>query len=93
MVTRGDDLVLNPPVITMPLLVQQGTADSVTSVVATEEMFGKLPPGNEDRELKIWEGYYHELHNEPEPLRNEAIKYVADWIVKRCDSAAPRAKL
>ena len=92
MLTRGDDLLFNPPMITMPLLVQQGTADSVTSIVATEEMFGKLPPGDE-REMKIWEGYYHELHNEPEALRNEAIKYVADWIVNRCDSAAPRAKL
>jgi acylglycerol lipase len=93
MLTRGEDLLLHPPVITMPLLVQQGSADKVTSVDATKEMFEKLPKGNEDRELKIWEGYFHELHNEPESLRNESIKYIADWIVKRCDAEVPKAKL
>ena len=93
MLTSGEDLVIHPPVITMPLLVQHGAADSVTSVEATKEMFERLPKGNEDRELKIWEEYYHELHNEPEEQRNESIKYIAEWIVKRCDSGVPRAKL
>ena len=94
MVTSGQDLFLHPPKISVPLLVQQGTDDKVTSFESTRELFAKLPPGNPDREFKAWEGYYHELHNEPENERNKAIKFVAEWILARCnETSAPRAKL
>lgn len=95
MLTRGEDLLHNPPIITMPLLVQHGTDDKVTSCDATQEFFENLPEEcNADRELKMFEGYYHELHNEPEDDRIQAIKYISDWILKRCDGAtAPRARL
>ena len=94
MLKRGEDLVLHPPVISSPLLVQHGTDDKLTSFKATKEFFEKLPSGNEDREFKTWDGYYHELHNEPEDERNEAIAYIAEWILSRCQApAAPRAKL
>jgi acylglycerol lipase len=94
MLQSGEDLLSHPPSIASPLLVQQGTDDKVTSYEATKELFDKLPPGNEDRTFKSWEGYYHELHNEPEAERNEAIKYTADWILARCvNESAPRARL
>jgi acylglycerol lipase len=95
MLTEGEQLLDNPPKITYPLLVQHGTDDKVTSFDAVRQMYAKLPPGNPDREFKAWEGYFHELHNEPEDQRNEAIKYIADWIFARCgeDTAAPRARL
>jgi acylglycerol lipase len=95
MLTRGEDLLHHPQVITMPLLVQHGTDDKITLCDATEEFFNRLPSeSNADRELKLFKGYYHELHNEPEDERIEAIKYIAEWILKRCDNqAAPRAKL
>jgi acylglycerol lipase len=91
MITRGEDLAFHPPVISCPLLIQQGTEDKVTSFKATKEFYEKLPPGNEDREFKGWEGYYHELHNEPETERNVSIKYIADWILARVEQ--PRARL
>lgn len=94
MLTRGEDLVLHPPVISFPLLVQHGTDDKVTSFEKTREFFEKLPPGNQDREFKVWDGYYHEPHNEPENERNKAIAYIAEWILARCkDTSAPMAKL
>jgi len=94
MLSSAEDLISHPPTISVPLLVQHGTDDKVTSFEATRELFAKLPPGNPDREFKAWEGYYHELHNEPEDERNEAIKYIAEWILARCnDSSTPRAKL
>ena len=95
MLTEGEDLLINPPKIPYPLLVQHGTQDKVTSFDATREMVAKFPPGNPDREFKIWEGYYHELHNEPEDEKNEAIKYIADWILARCGDppSAPRARM
>jgi len=95
MLTEGEQHLDNPPKITYPLLVQHGTDDKVTSFDAVRDMFAKLPPGNPDREFKPWEGYFHELHNEPEDERNEAIKYIADWILARSgdDTAVPRARL
>jgi acylglycerol lipase len=94
MVSTGEQLLLNPPKISVPLLVQHGTDDKVTSFEAARDSFAKLPAGNPDREFKAWEGYYHELHNEPENERNKAIQYVADWILARCDNVTvPRAKL
>ncbi len=32
-------------------------------------------------ELKIYEGGYHELHNEP--FREEVFRYIMDWIRKK----------
>ena len=94
MIKRGEQLLTDPPKITCPLLIQHGAEDKVTSFTATKELYEKLPPGNPDRELKEWDGYYHELHNEPEDERNEAIKYIAEWILARCnDTSAPKAKL
>jgi hypothetical protein len=34
-----------------------------------------------DRELRIWDGYFHELHNEPEDERNETTKYIASGFL------------
>jgi acylglycerol lipase len=28
--------------------------------------------------LKIWEGGYHELHNEP--FKNDVFKFIINWI-------------
>ena len=94
MLNRGEDLLVHPPKISSPLLLQHGTHDKVTLFEATKELFEKLPPGNPDREFKVWGGYYHELHNEPEDDRNEAIAYIAEWILARCrETDDPRARL
>jgi acylglycerol lipase len=93
MLSCGENLFDNPPVITMPLLVQHGTEDKVTVFQATRELYANLPKGNPDREFKAWEGYYHELHNEPEDERNASIGYIADWILARVNGTTPRARL
>jgi acylglycerol lipase len=94
MLSGGENLLKNPPVIDAPLLVQHGTHDKITEFSASREFFAKLPAGNADREFKGFDGYYHELHNELEDERNVAIKYIADWIVARVgESGAPKAKL
>jgi len=94
MLIEGENLLQNPPVIAAPLLIQSGTQDKLTDFGAVRELYAKLPAGNPDREFKAWDGYYHELHNEPEEQRNLVIKYIADWILARVDdSTAPKAKL
>jgi len=58
-----------------PLLLMHGTADRITSVQASREFYDCT----KDRcTLKLWEGLYHELHNEPE--QHQVLTYVTDWL-------------
>ncbi len=62
----------------VPLLLMHGTADKLTSPKGTKE-FAENAPKNLVT-LKLWEGFYHELHNEPEPDRSEVLAYMTDWM-------------
>ena len=64
--------------ITAPLLVMHGTEDKLASVEATKRMFDQL--GSRDKELAIYQGYYHELFNEPE--KQKIFDRVSIWLDK-----------
>lgn len=59
----------------LPLLIEHGSADRICSPAATRQ-FAQNVPG--DCTLKIWEGLYHETHNEPE--KDIVIKTMTDWL-------------
>ncbi len=61
--------------IKIPLLVTHGDADKVTSQPASSEFSGRV---GGDITYKIWEGMYHETHNEPEKL--EVLNYTLGWL-------------
>jgi alpha-beta hydrolase superfamily lysophospholipase len=61
----------------LPLLLVHGTADRLTSAKATEEFAAKIP---DDCTLKLWQGFYHETHNEPE--KAEVLAFMIDWLQK-----------
>ncbi|MCS6934348.1 MAG: lysophospholipase [Chitinophagales bacterium] len=63
-----------------PLLVMHGTADRLTSPEGSKEFASRAP--SQLVTLKLWEGFYHELHNEPEPDRTQVINYMLDWLRK-----------
>ena len=67
--------------INVPLLLMHGTEDKLTSHWATQELHKRIP---ERSELKLWEGFYHELHNEPE--QEELLSYVTQWLEKHLKS-------
>lgn len=62
----------------IPMLLMHGTADKLTSPGGTKEFAANAPKNLVT--LKLWEGFYHELHNEPEPDRTEAIAYIINWL-------------
>jgi alpha-beta hydrolase superfamily lysophospholipase len=62
--------------ITVPLLVLHGTQDKLASVEATRRLFEHL--GATDKQLGIYQGYYHELFNEPE--KQEIFDRVVQWL-------------
>jgi alpha-beta hydrolase superfamily lysophospholipase len=60
--------------LNIPTLMIHGSDDMLTSPEGSREFAGKTNMV----ELKIWDGGYHELHNEP--FKNEVFKYIMDWI-------------
>ena len=59
----------------VPVLLMHGSADRVSDAAATR-LFAERVPG--DCTFKLWEGFYHELHNEPE--RQDVFRFVAGWL-------------
>ena len=64
----------------LPLLLMHGGADPFTSVQASRTFAERL---SADHTFKIWEGMYHETHNELQ--KNEVINYLIDWLDKQTD--------
>jgi acylglycerol lipase len=61
-----------PPI---PLLLVHGTEDRLTSPQATQEFASQVKG---EHELKLWDGLYHETHNEPE--KDVVLRYMIDWL-------------
>jgi alpha-beta hydrolase superfamily lysophospholipase len=64
----------------LPLLIMQGTADRFAEPGMTVS-FAKGLSG--DVTLRVWEGLYHELHNEIQ--KDEVIAYMIEWADTRLD--------
>lgn len=62
----------------VPLLLMHGREDGITSAAATQE-FAERVTG--DVEVRIWDGLYHEIHNEPE--QELVFDKVAEWLNSR----------
>ncbi|HSG28887.1 MAG TPA: lysophospholipase [Candidatus Krumholzibacterium sp.] len=58
----------------LPLLLMHGDSDRVTSHEASMEFARKA---GSSVDLKIWSGFFHEIHNEPE--KQEVIDLIAEW--------------
>ena len=61
----------------VPTLILHGSDDLLISPEGSREFAGKTDMA----ELKIWEGGYHELHNEP--FKEEVFKYILNWINRK----------
>jgi acylglycerol lipase len=59
----------------VPLLLMHGADDRITSAEASRE-FAQRSDAN--CTLKIWDGLYHEIHNEPE--KQEVLAYMIRWM-------------
>lgn len=63
--------------LTIKTLAMHGTADRLTSMKGTEEFANNNP---QMIDLKLWDGFYHEIHNEPE--KQQVFDYIAGWLAK-----------
>ncbi|MGQ4910743.1 MAG: lysophospholipase [Candidatus Thorarchaeota archaeon] len=65
--------------IQMPVLLQQAGDDKLVDPTAVKQFFERL--GSPDKTWHLYEGLYHELHEEPE--RERVLKDLMDWFEKR----------
>jgi alpha-beta hydrolase superfamily lysophospholipase len=63
----------------LPLLLMVGTGERIVDRVSIDQ-FAKTAP---HVDYKIWDGLYHELHNEPE--KEEVFDFEFNWIKKHLD--------
>jgi acylglycerol lipase len=61
----------------VPLLIMHGSDDMICSPEGSREFAAKTSMA----ELKVWEGGYHEIHNEA--FKNEVFAYLVNWINAR----------
>ena len=64
----------NIRLLKVPVLLMHGSDDLITSPDASIELASE----SDLIDLKIWDGGYHELHNEP--FREDVFVYIINWI-------------
>jgi alpha-beta hydrolase superfamily lysophospholipase len=67
----------NASELNIPVLLMHGSDDKILSPEGSREFEAKTNLA----ELKIWDGLYHEIHNEP--LKGEVFAYLVSWISKK----------
>ena len=65
------------PKIALPILIMHGTADRLVSPEGSRAMYAKV--SSEDKVLKLYDGFYHEIFNEPK--RERVFRDVERWLV------------
>lgn len=63
----------------VPVLLMHGSADRITDFQGSASLAERCTG---DVQLELWEGYYHELHNEP--VGREVMEKTAAWVLERC---------
>lgn len=62
--------------LTLPSLFLHAGDDRLTDIEGTKSLFERIPPGN--KELKIYQGFYHELFNETG--KEQVFSDVERWL-------------
>lgn len=60
----------------VPLLLMHGSRDMICSPEGSSE----FAASSKMAELKIWDGGYHELHNEP--FKNQVFEFTINWMTR-----------
>ena len=78
-----DRVLAEAPKIRTPLLILQGAADKLVDPQGAQVLFDRV--GSTDKAIKVYEGLYHEVFNEPEHDRvlGDVEKWLAGQLASR----------
>ncbi len=65
--------------IKLPMLVLHGSADGIADPAGSKALFERVT--SEDKTLKLYDGFYHEILNEPG--KQEVYEDVLEWLMAR----------
>ncbi|PAV15486.1 lysophospholipase [Pyrrhoderma noxium] len=89
MLNRGEELLQSlykswPEHV--PLLIVHGTGDKVTSHAASQRFHDVVPA--RDKRISKYDDGYHELHNEPNGVKDRFIDECISWVEARLPSSS-----
>lgn len=76
LVKTAQELPPKMPQITLPILIMQGTADRLSDPQGSQMLYERV--SSKDKTLKLYEGFYHEIFNEPQ--REQVFKDIEAWL-------------
>lgn len=62
--------------ITLPILIMHGSADRLSDPASSKMLYDGV--GSKDKTLKLYDGFYHEIFNDPE--RDKVFKDMEAWL-------------
>lgn len=74
--------------IRLPILILQGGADKLVDPAGPRRLHHLV--GSTDKTLKVYEGLYHEVYNEPE--HEQVLRDFESWLDKRLPTTTHRAQ-
>ena len=78
LIEAGEWALENASQFPLPLLIMHGGEDRITSAEISRDFAERA---GELCTLRIWDGLYHEIHNEPE--KQEVLQKMVDWLDAR----------
>ena len=75
----GNFVLENGAKIKLPILLTHGAADGLIPASGTEELYEII--SSTDKTLKVYEGLYHEVYNEPADMRKQAMEDLRKWVL------------
>ena len=82
----GLEAIQNAGRINVPFLLVHGSEDLITSCKASQELAQK---GNDKLTFRLWDGGYHELHQEP--FKKELFRFIVNWLSEQSTEANAKA--
>jgi acylglycerol lipase len=67
------------PQIDLPILIMHGTADRLSDPEGSQMLYDRV--GSSDKTLKLYEGFYHEIFNEPG--HKQVLTDMEEWLAAR----------
>jgi alpha-beta hydrolase superfamily lysophospholipase len=78
-IRAGERIERDDQTIAVPILIQHGTSDGLTSPEGSARLHARV--SSRDKTLKLYDGLYHEIYNEPE--RDRVLDDVVAWLDAR----------
>jgi acylglycerol lipase len=75
----GKDIMESVPTYNYPCLILHGSEDQIVNKETSNYFFGNI--ASKDKQLKIYDGLYHEVMNEPE--KDTVLEDIHQWLQAR----------